>query len=60
MGGHAKIGYYAVRLIRVPGSARPGSRREEIAAVEARDLREAIAVAMRRYPGYIAVHGERK
>lgn len=46
---------YAIRLQR-PGSDAPED--EVIASVKARDLTEAIAVAMRRYPGALAVDGD--
>lgn len=51
--------YYAIKLVhprRRDGAGRP---LVEIASVRARDMSEAIAAAMRRYPGYMAVHGER-
>lgn len=48
---------YAVRLVR-PGANR-SERRDEIASVWADSLSEAIAIALRRYPGCLAVHGER-
>lgn len=54
--------YYAIKLLWVgarvdgdEGSREPGG---VIASVKARDLSQAIAIAMRRYPGTIAVHGE--
>lgn len=53
------LGYYAIKMVH-PGDPREGGRRKvEIASVRARDMTQAIAVAMRRYPGYLAVHGER-
>lgn len=59
--GKRGLGYYAVKLIdvRSGAGATDGSPAVQIASVRARDMTEAIAVAMRRYPGHLAVHGER-
>lgn len=48
---------FAVRLVRAGTGA--AEAREEIASVWADSMSEAIALAMRRYPGCLAVHGER-
>lgn len=59
MSGSKRIGYYAIKLVR-PARDREGDEpRQQIASVKAHRLSEAIAIALRRYPGYIAVHGER-
>lgn len=49
------MGYYVVRLVRI---GRGSGADEEIASVRARTMDEAIAAALRRYPGMMAVHGE--
>lgn len=54
-----RIGYYAIRLVRTDATLRRDRASQQIASVKARDMSEAIAIALRRYPGYIAVHGER-
>ena len=51
--------YYAIKLVHVRRTDTAGRPLVEIASVRARDMTEAIATAMRRYPGYLAVHGER-
>lgn len=54
--------YFAIKLLRVggrvDGDAETGEPDGVIASVKARDLSEAIAIAMRRYPGTFAVDGE--
>ncbi|MGH7541351.1 MAG: hypothetical protein ACRELC_10155 [Gemmatimonadota bacterium] len=48
--------HFAVKLVRLGPERDPAV---EIASVFAFDLGEAIALAMARYPGFLAVHGER-
>lgn len=57
--GRGYVGYYAIKMVHPGGALEGGRRKVEIASVRARDMTQAIAVAMRRYPGYLAVHGER-
>lgn len=47
--------YFAIKLVQTNGEDPPA---EVIASVKARDLPEAIAIAMGRYPGTMAVDGE--
>jgi hypothetical protein len=58
-GAKGRLGYYVVRLVNLRKVNAAGERVERIASVRALDMTDAIAAAMRRYPGYLAVHGER-
>lgn len=52
-------GYYAIKLVHPSDSDETGRRLVQIASVRASSMSEAINAAMRRYPGFLAVHGER-
>lgn len=57
--GDEQIGYFAIKLLPVGAETGTEGDRPQIASVKAPNLSEAVALALRRYPGYIAVHGER-
>lgn len=51
--------HFVIKLIDPSRRGEGGRPAVTLASVFARDIRDAIARAMARYPGHIAVHGER-